>query len=430
MNKRLFTVLGICFLVTLVSTLLSLAVVFSSSTARSVTSRLILSPAPAAAAQAKTGKPIKIGYLGTFTGHSASSNPWMLNGAQLAINEYGSKLAGRQIELISEDSASSPTVSVDKARKLVEQDQVDALMGPLPANCAMPVAAYLAKTQIPHIAVEELPINTAGLGKWSFTHAGTQRGIGYYAGLYAYDTLGYRRATVIHDDIVFAEDFLQGAMDGFVSRGGKIVQRQRAAMNTMDYGPYITKMQNADVVFYWFVGQNTFKFINQYPQYSLKMPLLEAGVRALQTPQLQQLGDKALGMCMVAPYDISLNFPEVQNWVNRWNQLFSSKSETDGKDADNYAGQCAYISVHALLEAIKTTNGDTTPAVFNKALKNLQCNTPWGKLGFNDQGIGIGSMYILKVVKSGDRYVVNNAYTYPQAIRDEPANVKDMAPKM
>jgi ABC-type branched-subunit amino acid transport system substrate-binding protein len=235
---------------------------------------------------------------------------------------------------------------------------------------------------------------------------------------------------VIHDDIVFAEDFLQGAMDGFVSRGGKIIQRQRTAIHTMDYGPYITKMQNADVVFYWFVSQNSFKFINQYPQYSLKMPLLEGGVRALQPVQLQQLGDKVLGICTVAPYDISINLPEVKNWVRRWNQLFSNKSETEGRNPDNYAGESAYVSVHALLEAIKSTNGDTTPAVFNKALKNLQCDTPWGKLTFNDQGIGIGNIYVLKYVKSGEHYAVSNVYTYPPGIRDEPANVKDIAPKM
>ena len=68
------------------------------------------------------GKPVVIGNLGVFTGRDADTNPWLLRGAELAISEFGGKVAGREIKLASEDSASDPTVAADKTKKLLEVD--------------------------------------------------------------------------------------------------------------------------------------------------------------------------------------------------------------------------------------------------------------------------------------------------------------------
>ncbi len=95
-------------------------------------------PTPAA-----TSKPVVIGNLGVFTGTDADTNPWLLRGAELAISEFGGKVAGREIKLVSEDSASDPTVAADKTKKLLEVDKADAVIGPLPAVAAFPVADIL-----------------------------------------------------------------------------------------------------------------------------------------------------------------------------------------------------------------------------------------------------------------------------------------------
>ena len=407
-KKRAFSVSGIVLVLTLVSLAL-IPGVPSSQTKR---------------------KPVVIGNLGVFTGSSSDSNPWMLRAAELAIHEFGGKVAGREIKLVSEDSASDPTVAVDKAKKLLEVDKADAIIGPLPAAAAAPVAALLKPLGIPHIGIMELMPQILATGDHVFAHTGTHRGTGFFVGTYAYDVLGYKTATVIHDDIIFAEEFTQGAMDGFVSRGGKIIQRQRAPMNTVDYGPYITAMKQADCCMFWFVPFHTLQFINQYSQYGFKMPLVQGGCTTLIVQNLKALGDKALNLISCSAYDAYVKGPDVKNWVDRWVKLHGNKADKDGRYPYDAGGTAMYSAVTIILQAIQSTKGDTTPAVFRAALKNGKFKTPWGQVSFSDDRVGVGNAYIMKIIKDGNTYIPTDVYKYENVVRSEPASAKDAAPKM
>jgi len=390
-------------------------------------------PAPAPApAPPPAAKPVKIGNLACFTGNSADANPWMLSGAELAIAEFDGKVAGRPIQLINEDSASDVTIGVDKARKMVEVDKVDVIIGALPASVKAAVASYLAESKnlIPHLGICENMIETLQLGPNQFAPDGTHRFTGYVVGLYAYDVLGFRTATVIHDDIIFAEEFVQGGMDAFVSRGGEIVQRQRTPMDIMDYGPYLTAMKKADCVLYWFVPHLAFRFNVQYHEYGFTMPLLQAGCTTLGEQHLRDIGDKCLGLISAASCDAGVDTPDVAAFVDRWVEVNGHKAEEQGGFPAYNEGITMYIAVRTALEAIKATNGDTTPAVLCEALRKLKWDSPWGPISSTDEGVGVGNKYILKVVKVGDRYTRTDAYTYEQVVRHEPADVIDIAPKM
>ena len=375
-------------------------------------------------------KPVVIGNLGCFTGTSADTNPWMLRAAELAIHEFGGKVAGREIKLVSEDSASDPTVAADKTKKLMEVDKADFFIGPLPAAAAVPVAALLKPSGIPHISIMEFMPQLMATGDHVFGHTGTHRGSGFFVGTYAYDVLGYKTATVIHDDIIFAEEFVQGAMDGFVSRGGKILQRQRTPMNTMDWGPYLTAMKQADCCMFWFVPFHAVQFINQYGQYGFKMPLVQGGCTTLGVQNLKDLGDKALNLISCSAYDAYIKGADVKNWVDKWVKLHGNKADKDGRYPYYTEGCAMYSAVTIMLQAIESTKGDTTPAILRAALKKGKFKTPWGPVSFSDGRVGTGNTYILKAVKDGNTYTRTDVYKYENVVRDEPANAKDAAPKM
>ncbi|MBW1803247.1 MAG: ABC transporter substrate-binding protein [Deltaproteobacteria bacterium] len=390
----------------------------------------ILTLATSAFSQPTNRKPVVIGNLACFTGHSADTNPWMLRGAELACHEFGWKVAGRKIKLVNEDSASNPTVAADKTKKLMGVDKADVFIGPLPAVAAFPVAALLKSSGTPLSSIMEFPSQLLKAGDHVFAHTGTQRGTGFFVGVYAYDVMGYSTATVIHDDIIFAEEFTQGAMDGFVSRGGKIIQRQRTPMNTMDWGPYLTAMKKADCCMFWFVPFHAVRFISQYSQYGFKMPLVQGGCTTLGLQNLMDLGDKALNLISGSAYDAYIKGPEVKNWVDRWVKLHGKKSEKEGRYPYYTEGCSMYSAVSILLQAIQSTKGDTTPAVLRSALKKGKFKTPWGPVSFNKDRVGIGNAYIMKVVKEGNSYSRTDAYKYENVARDEPAEAKNAAPKM
>jgi ABC-type branched-subunit amino acid transport system substrate-binding protein len=77
--------------------------------------------------------PIKIGIIADLTGPFTTYGTSLDQSARLAIKEINEAggIAGRQIEVITEDIQTDVSVTVDRARKLVEQDDVDLVMGPI-----------------------------------------------------------------------------------------------------------------------------------------------------------------------------------------------------------------------------------------------------------------------------------------------------------
>jgi branched-chain amino acid transport system substrate-binding protein len=75
-------------------------------------------PAPSPTPAPVPATPIKIGVMYPLTGPMAMTGQNMINTTKFAFNEINYEIAGRKVELIFEDSATSPQMSVDKARKL------------------------------------------------------------------------------------------------------------------------------------------------------------------------------------------------------------------------------------------------------------------------------------------------------------------------
>ena len=80
-----------------------------------------------------SGDPIKIGIIADLTGPFTTYGTSLANSAQLAIKEINADggIAGRQITVIVEDTQTDLSATVDKAKKLVQSDKVDLVMGPI-----------------------------------------------------------------------------------------------------------------------------------------------------------------------------------------------------------------------------------------------------------------------------------------------------------
>ncbi len=93
-----------------------------------------------AGAQAK--KPVVIGLTCDATGTFADSGPADRRGMILAIEEQNSRggVLGRPIEHRWEDSETDASVAVRKARRLIERDKIDFMMGALSSGVAAPIS--------------------------------------------------------------------------------------------------------------------------------------------------------------------------------------------------------------------------------------------------------------------------------------------------
>jgi branched-chain amino acid transport system substrate-binding protein len=77
------------------------------------------------------GTPIRLGGLATLEGPFATGGQDSFRCVQMELERINSTVGGRRIEFIRESSNAQADVALARARKLIEQDNVDIILGPL-----------------------------------------------------------------------------------------------------------------------------------------------------------------------------------------------------------------------------------------------------------------------------------------------------------
>src|SRR5436305_1212684 len=103
---------------------------------------------PAAVAQAG---PIKVGFLTIKTGPLASGGLQMEQGLVTFFKEKGNKMAGRAVELHTQDTAGNPAQARTKTQELVERLNVHCIIGPLAAFEALAIDDYIRPSKTPNL---------------------------------------------------------------------------------------------------------------------------------------------------------------------------------------------------------------------------------------------------------------------------------------
>ena len=103
--------------------------------------------------RARGETPVRIGMVDPLTGVYAAPATNEVMGAKLAIQQMNAKggILGRQVELLVEDSANDVGTGVQKARKLIERDNVNFIIGDVNSGIAQAIAQVTNEKKILHI---------------------------------------------------------------------------------------------------------------------------------------------------------------------------------------------------------------------------------------------------------------------------------------
>ena len=372
------------------------------------------SAAPSAAA---TGEPIKIGFDEGFTGFMAVDADMTDKGIQLAIDQLGGQIAGRPIEYIKADNASDPVQAVDKARQLVESDQIDVMIGPIfsPANAA--VTDYLAKNGgIPSISIYGQPIdNMKTANGLSFVPSGLFSFAGYMTGKYAAEEMGWKTANCINYEDTAGRQLQEGFNNGFEEAGGKIISTQFVPIDAVDFSSYLTSLKDADCTYWWIFGNGAAPFVKQYKDYGLTAPLITAMASNLTEPQLADLGDAALGLIGGEFYSPEIDNPLNKEFVAAYNEMYDGEYPT----MQSFG---AWLAVNLFAGAVEQNGGDTTPAKLIEAMSSVTIDTPAGpyKMSpYQDMYVGTGSYFMMETKQVGDRIAWVPVYSYDNLLHEQ-----------
>jgi branched-chain amino acid transport system substrate-binding protein len=359
--------------------------------------------------------PITVGFISPTTGVVAAAGTDMLNGWNLYWKENGKEVAGRTIDTIHEDDAGDPATGLTKARKLVEQDGVEVLAGPLLANVGLAIAEYL-----------ETQPNVVGLNPVASADDLSQRQVidnfvrvagwqssspHHVAGDWAADQ-GYKRIATLCQDYAFGHEVCGGFINTFTDRGGTIVKKLWAPLGTTDYSSYLAQISpgQVDAVFLLTVGADSGRAIKQWEDFGLKgrVPLI-AGETTLEQSLLRSMGDEALGLVSFGHYAEGRQAPATQDFVEGYEQEYD--------ETPSYYACATYTAAQWFSQALKEAGGDTSDVgAFLDLLESVQLDDSClGPMRLDEYGGTIATMYLRKVAKSADGNLYNKPLKeYPE----------------
>lgn len=352
-------------------------------------------------------KPVRIGLLTVKTGPLAQGGIQMEQGTIRFLKDKNYTLAGRKVELMVGDTGGNPAGTKTKTQELVERDKVDIIFGPLAAFELLAISDYTAQAKVPILSLAAAEDMTQRKPNPYFVRASATSAQSMHPlADYAAKDLKFKRVITISEDFAFGHEQMGGFQRVFEDTGGRVVKKLWPPLVTPDYTPYIAQVSGVEAVVAGFAGSNPLKFMKQYKDQGLALPVLGGSV-ACDDALMKSFGDEALGVISCSGYSADLDTPSNKRFV-----------EGMVRDYGNVPGIYAaglYINGMVAEAALEKTGGKTDDKdALIKALRSVSLtDTPRGPFRFDHLGNVIGSFYIRKCERKGDKLVNTTIKTYP-----------------
>jgi branched-chain amino acid transport system substrate-binding protein len=377
---------------------------------RTLIALALLSSAALAPRAALADDTIKVGLLATLEGPFTVLGQDGVRGAELALKEANYTAGGKKIDVIKGSSDASPDSAVKAARKLVEQDGVAILIGPLSGDEGLAVKDY-AKTQ-PNVtfingtsAAQDTTLRDPAPNFYRFTTDGAQ----WMAGLgsYAYNDKHYRTVVTVAEDYSFPYTQVFGFMADFCKAGGHVPKKFWVPIGNKDFSSVIAAIPDkVDAIYVALGGADGVNFLTQYQQAGGTAPLIGGSITVDQTVLGTQgkQRDYVIGTPAAGPIADNAEGPAWKKFVDDYKAAYK-----DGFPSPSLFAQGYYIEAMAMLAALDKVKGDLSDnqAKFRDALATLQLDTPTGKVTLDKNRQAIADNYLTEVAKADDGHLYN-----------------------
>jgi branched-chain amino acid transport system substrate-binding protein len=371
---------------------------------------LVASSVSAPAVLAQASKPIRLGNLNTYTGGLAYAGEAAWNAVNLYFDSIDWTIAGRKVEIIKEDDQFNPQIGLQKAKKLIESDQVDLLFGIQASNVALAVLNYMKQQKAFYI------VTGAGTDAitWDRYPYLFRTSISTYQlstpmAHYIYDNLGKEIVTTA-SDYAGGRDVMAAFKGPYLELGGKVLKEIWPPLGTTDFSPYLTDIKsiNPPVTYDFMPGADAFRFVQQYSEFGLKEKMPLTGFTMIDSQSTGSLGKAAVGVISALTFVDTLDNPEAKAFTADYRSKF--------KSSPDLFADYGYVGARAIGEALKATDGDAS----NKdkladAMAKVQFNAPRGPFRMDPATHNpIQDIYIAQVIESDGKVTTKTLSTAKQ----------------
>jgi branched-chain amino acid transport system substrate-binding protein len=344
---------------------------------------------------------IKVGLLATLEGPFAAGGQDGMRGAELALKQRNGMAGGKKIEIIKASSDAKPDVAVNATRKLVEQDKVQIMVGPLSGGEGIAVKDY-SKTQ-PNVTfinggsgAQATTLVDPSPNFFRFNTEGAQWMSGL--GKAAYDK-GYKRMMVIAEDYSFPYSQVQGFMTEYCKVGGKVPLKAWVPLGGKDYASVIARIpKDVDALLIVLGGADAVNFLNQYEQAGGDKPLVGGSITVSQDV-LNYRGkrrESLLGTLSAGPLADAYDGAEWKKFVADYKTNFK-----DGYPSPSLFAYVYYQNMKAALDGLEAVKGDLSGGQqkYRDTLAKMTLKTPTGDVKLDENRQAIGTTFVTEVAK-------------------------------
>lgn len=222
---------------------------------------------------------VRIGHLTPLTGFLGPLGEYAQMGVQLAVEQINADggIAGRQVELLMEDSVNPATAS-SKAERYVTRDQVACIIGEISSASGLAIAQVVARN-------EKLFFNTgcnsdalrgSDCNRYMFhvEACNTQYVKGVGSALVKAGLITGKKVYFLTADYAYGHDLSRVGKNFVTGAGGEVAWEDLVPTDSTDFSAYILKIRQAqpDVIISNLAGNQITNFVKQYTEFGLDFP--------------------------------------------------------------------------------------------------------------------------------------------------------------
>jgi branched-chain amino acid transport system substrate-binding protein len=356
---------------------------------------LLSLPAGSLAADKVSDGVVRIGVLTDMTGfYSDLAGPGSVLAVKMAVDDFGGKVLGKPIEVISADHQNKADIASNTARKWFDEGGVDAVVDMVNSGTALAVMPLAAEKK--RITLLSGPATTAITGEkctaynvhytynnWSLAN-GTGREV---------VASGGKTWFFVTADYVFGKSLEADTSKVVEAAGGKVLGSVRHPQSSSDFSSYLLQAQasGAQVVGMANAGADTINTIKQAKEFGITPKQTLAGLLVF-ISDVHSLGlDIAKGMYLTTAF-----YWDRDDASRAWSKKFQNHPDNKKKAMPTMVQAGLYSSVTHYLKAVQAAGGDDADGVIAK-MKAAPVDDFFGKGTIGPDGLFRHDMYLVQV---------------------------------
>lgn len=327
--------------------------------------------AMAGAAQAQISDDVvRIGVMGDQTGpYAGNGGPGHILAVRMAVEDFGGKVNGKNIEVVVADDQNKPDVGTNIARQWIENEKVDTIIGNSASSIALGVSAMMKQNNKPYLVAGTVTSDLTGkacspmnfqflVDTYALPKAGVQGLMKQGIKTFFFVTVDYAFGAALQAE---ATKFIEAA-------GGKVVGSVKHPLGTTDFSSFLLQAQasKAQAVVMLNAGADLNNALKQAAEYRLSRSGQALSVFGMTINSVTAMGlDVAQGLQITVPF-----YWDRDDESRAWSKRFTERNKGV---IPTYIMAGAYSAATHYLKAVQAAGTDEGKAVAAK-MKSMPIN--------------------------------------------------------